>query len=47
MVALELVTLVDETELITGAVVSAPAAVVKVKSPDVARFPAASRDFTR
>jgi hypothetical protein len=34
------------TALITGAVVSV-IAVVKVKSPEVARFPAASRDFTR
>src|SRR6059036_2571764 len=34
-----------ETLLITGAVVSA--VVVKVKSPEVARLPAASLDFTR
>ena len=36
-----------ETALIDGAVVSAAALVVNVKSPDVARLPAASRDLTR
>jgi hypothetical protein len=36
-----------DTPLITGGVVSAAAWVVRVKSPEVARFPAASRDFTR
>ena len=37
----------DEMPLMTGAVVSAWAAVVNVKSPDTARLPAASRDLTR
>jgi hypothetical protein len=36
-----------ETALIKGAAVSGGALVVNVKSPEVARFPAASRDFTR
>ena len=36
-----------ETPLITGGVVSGGAGVVNVKSPDVARLPAASRDLTR
>jgi hypothetical protein len=35
------------TALMTGGVVSGAAVVVKVKSPEVARFPAGSRDFTR
>ena len=35
------------TELMTGAVVSGAALVVKVKSLEVARLPAASRDLTR
>jgi hypothetical protein len=36
-----------ETELITGGTVSGGAEVLNVKSADVARLPAASRDFTR
>jgi hypothetical protein len=36
-----------DTPPITGGVVSGGAWVVNVKSPDVARLPAASRDFTR
>jgi hypothetical protein len=44
MVAPEVVILELVTLLITGAV---PSAVVKLKSLDVAKFPAASRDFTR
>ena len=36
-----------ETLLMTGAVVSAVALVVNVKSPEVAGLPAASTDFTR
>ena len=39
--------LVTVTLVIIGGVVSARANVVNVKSPDVARLPAASRDLTR
>jgi hypothetical protein len=35
------------TALMTGGVVSGAAVVENVKSDEVARFPAASRDFTR
>ncbi len=47
MVAVETVMFELATLEITGGVVSGGAAVVKVKSPDVARLPAASLDFTR
>jgi hypothetical protein len=40
-------TLEAETPLITGAVVSGGAAVVNVRSAEVARLPAASRLLTR
>ena len=47
MVAVVVVIDVADTAEITGGVVSASAAVVKVKSPETARFPAASRLMMR
>jgi len=47
IVAPEAVTLELATLDIAGAVVSATAAVVKVQSPETARFPAASFERTR
>ena len=41
------VMLFDETPLMTGGVVSGLAAVVNIKSPDVAKLSEASLDFTR
>ena len=47
IVAVEVVMLALPTLEMTGGVVSGGVAVVKVKSPDTARLPAASFDFTR